>query len=105
MVEPSPGAVGGELLALARELALGAKAPASAAYEATHRWFEIASVIAAIAGIGLAVIGAARTESRTLAISSVAIAGVALTWQYLVIGIVAAVFLIVVVGVIGGAGP
>jgi hypothetical protein len=92
---PEGGLVGGLLHALSTKLD-----PAMQAYETRQQIFKIAGIIAAIAAAALALVGVVRHERRALAFSALGVAGVALVWQYVIIGVVVAVALAIVLAVL-----
>ena len=92
---PDPGVVRGLLHAL-----VGKRDAAMAAYEARLQVFTVGGVLAAIAAAVLALIGVVRHERRALAFAALGVAAVALVWQYVLLGVVAAVVIAILLTVL-----
>ena len=73
---------------------------AMVAYEARMQVFQVVSVSVALAASALALIGVVRRERRSLALAALGVSAVAILWQYVVIGIVVAVILVILFSVL-----
>jgi len=92
---PTPKAGIGPLL---KSLMGAQKDPAVVAFEARIQAFHAASLAIGIVGTALGVLALAKRESRILALSALVVSAVALVWQYLILGIGLALFILFLVG-------
>jgi hypothetical protein len=97
MLAPPPKAPSG-MLDLMRSVLSGKKDPATLAFEARVRALHVASLGLGLAAAMLALIGVVRRENRILALSALGVAGLGLVWQYVGIGIVVAIVIVVLAG-------
>ena len=67
---------------------------ATLAFETRLRNFNSAGLSVGILAVALAVVGIVRRERRAMAVAALAIATVALVWQYVIIGIVVGVLVL-----------
>ena len=67
---------------------------ATIAFETRLRYFNVAGLSVGILAVALAVVGIVRRERRAMAVAALAIATVALVWQYVIIGIVVGVLVL-----------
>jgi hypothetical protein len=70
------------------------------AYETRIQHFKIGGVSAAIAAVALALVSLVRRERRALALAALGVAAVAIFWHYVVVGVVAAVILVILLGIL-----
>jgi len=94
----SPPLTASGILPLLKSALIGQKDPALIAFEVRLHQFHVASLVFAIAGTALGVIGLVRRNNRILVLTALAVSAVALLWQYLVVGIVVGVVLLVFLG-------
>ncbi len=94
---PAPQAASG-IVPLLKSALTGQKDPALIAYETHLQQLHAASLVLGIAGAALGVIGLMKRENRLTAVSALAVSALALLWQYLVIGVIVAVVVLVMVG-------
>ena len=67
---------------------------AALAFETRLRYFNRAGLSVGILAGALAIVGIARRERRALTVAALAVATVALVWQYVIIGIVVGVLVL-----------
>jgi hypothetical protein len=99
ILEP-PRPSGGGIAALVR-LVTSKQDAAQLAFEARMRHLRTAGACAAIAAVGLAIIAVLRRERRAPAFWALGVAAVALVWQYVVVGVIVAVILLILTGLTG----
>jgi hypothetical protein len=102
VIDPPPRTTIG-LKSLVKALTSTEASPELVAHEARMRGYRIALIVSALGAIGLAIVGAARRENRVLTIAAAALAGLALTWQYVLVGIGVAVLVAILFAFIAGA--
>lgn len=95
ILEPpkSPRGVGGLLHWLSSK-----PDPAMVAFETRIRYLTLAGLSVGIMAVALAIIGIVRHERRAIALAALAVASVALIWQYLVVGVVVVVIALILIG-------
>jgi hypothetical protein len=64
--------------------------------EKPTRWYTVASVCVALAGVGVAVLGYYRERIRSMAVCSLACCGMAILWPYILTGVAVGVGIIMV---------